>query len=188
MRIVAGEYGGRKLKTLPGSNTRPTSDKVKGAIFNMIGPYFNGGKVLDLFSGSGSLAIEAVSRGCDHAICVDKQFQAIKVIQENIEITKEPQKFRVVKGDAQRIVQQLATEKQVFDYLFLDPPYAKQEICQQVEMIEELELLSQQALIICEVDKAVTLPVTIGGFKERRRQNYGGTTVVIYEKGEGNHD
>lgn len=68
MRVVAGEYGGRRLKSLAGDNTRPTTDKVKGAIFNMLGQYLDGGVVLDLFSGSGGLAIEAVSRGADHAV------------------------------------------------------------------------------------------------------------------------
>ena len=75
MRVVAGNYGGRPLKTLAGKTTRPTTDKVKGAIFNMIGPYFEGGRVLDLFSGSGSLAIEAVSRGMDNAVMVEKTVQ-----------------------------------------------------------------------------------------------------------------
>lgn len=184
MRIVAGEYGGRKLKTLPGANTRPTSDKVKGAIFNMIGPYFDGGQVLDLFSGSGSLAIEAVSRGCDTAVCVDKQFSAIKVIKENVAVTKEEEKFTVIKGEANRIIEQLSTQGKVFDWLFLDPPYAEQEIVKQICRVSELGLLSDEAVIVCEVDKAVDLPLTVGVFKERRRQNYGGTTVVIFEKGE----
>lgn len=184
MRIVAGEYGGRKLKTLPGGNTRPTSDKVKGAIFNMIGPYFDGGVVLDLFSGSGSLAIEAVSRGCEEAYCIDKNFQAIQIIKENIEVTKEPKKFKVIKGEANRVIDQLSTKGQVFDYLFLDPPYAKQEICEQIIKVSERGLLSAHAIIVCEVDKAVELPDTIGEFTERRRQNYGGTTVVIFERGD----
>lgn len=78
MRVVAGEFGGRKLKTLTGSNTRPTTDKVKGAIFNMIGPYFDGGNALDLFSGSGSLGIEAVSRGMDQAVLVEKTIERWK--------------------------------------------------------------------------------------------------------------
>lgn len=72
MRIISGNYGGRRLKSLAGANTRPTTDKVKESIFNMIGPYFDGETVLDLFAGSGGLAIEAVSRGCSHAVCVDK--------------------------------------------------------------------------------------------------------------------
>lgn len=184
MRVVAGEYGGRRLKSLPGDNTRPTSDKVKGAIFNMIGPYFDGGIVLDLFSGSGSLAIEAISRGCEQAYCIDKNFQAIQVIKENVEMTKEPHKFSVIKGEANRILEQLSTKGLCFDYLFLDPPYAKQEICEQIEKAELLNLFTSDAMIVCEVDKAVELPEVIGSFNERRRQNYGGTTVVIYRREE----
>ena len=83
MRVVAGDFGGRPLKTLEGKTTRPTTDKVKGAIFNMIGPFFDGGRVLDLFSGSGSLAIEAISRGMSSAVLVEKDRRAQAVIQEN---------------------------------------------------------------------------------------------------------
>ncbi|GMB97926.1 hypothetical protein K2D_09490 [Enterococcus hirae] len=72
MRVISGTYGGRRLKSLAGANTRPTTDKVKESIFNMIGPYFDGETVLDLFSGSGGLAIEAVSRGCGDAFFGDK--------------------------------------------------------------------------------------------------------------------
>ncbi|HCE12945.1 MAG TPA: 16S rRNA (guanine(966)-N(2))-methyltransferase RsmD, partial [Enterococcus sp.] len=100
MRIVAGDFGGRRLKSLAGDNTRPTTDKVKGAIFNMLGQYLAGGEVLDLFSGSGGLAIEAVSRGADHAVCVDRSFPAVKIIRENIAVTKQPEKFTVLKMDA----------------------------------------------------------------------------------------
>lgn len=88
MRIIAGEYGGRRLKAVPGMKTRPTTDKVKEAMFNMIGPYFNGGKSLDLFAGSGGLSIEAVSRGITTATLIDHQYQAIKTIRDNIAVTK----------------------------------------------------------------------------------------------------
>ena len=84
MRVISGEYGGRRLKALDGDNTRPTTDKVKESIFNMIGPYFDGGMALDLYSGSGGLAIEAVSRGMDKSVCIEKNFAALKVIKENI--------------------------------------------------------------------------------------------------------
>lgn len=182
MRIISGEYGGRRLKSLPGDNTRPTTDKVKESIFNMIGPYFDGGKVLDLFAGSGSLAIEAVSRGCELAVCVDKNYQALNVIKENIELTKESHKFKVIKGDADRVILQLANAGEVFDYLFLDPPYAQQKINEQVIKMDELGLLSGEALIVCETDRSVKLTDSIGEFVCRRRQNYGGTEVVIYER------
>ncbi len=84
MRVIAGEYKGRPLKAVPGDNTRPTTDKVKESIFNIIGPYFDGGYCFDMFSGSGGLAIEAVSRGIDHAILSEKNNKAIKIIHENI--------------------------------------------------------------------------------------------------------
>ncbi|MED9987963.1 MAG: RsmD family RNA methyltransferase, partial [Streptococcus salivarius] len=100
MRVVAGEFGGRPLKTLEGKTTRPTTDKVKGAIFNMIGPFFDGGRVLDLFSGSGSLAIEAISRGMSSAVLVEKDRRAQAVIQENIKMTKSEKQFQLLKMDA----------------------------------------------------------------------------------------
>ena len=81
MRIVAGDFGGRKLSAVPGMATRPTTDKVKEALFNIIGPYFNGGTSLDLFAGSGGLSIEAVSRGINQAVLVDRQYQAIKQLR-----------------------------------------------------------------------------------------------------------
>ena len=89
LRVVAGDFGGRPLKTLEGKTTRPTTDKVKGAIFNMIGPFFDGGRVLDLFSGSGSLAIEAISRGMSSAVLVEKDRRAQAVIQEKYQDDQE---------------------------------------------------------------------------------------------------
>lgn len=180
MRVISGDYRGRKLKSLPGDNTRPTSDKVKESIFNMIGPYFDGGNVLDLFSGSGSLAIEAISRGMDHGVCVDRNFQAIKVIQENITITKEPEKFEVIKGDANKLLARFAAEKRVFDLVFLDPPYAKQEIVDQIAQMLTLGLLAERGRIVCETDKKFVLPETIGTLEQIRQQVYGLSAVTIY--------
>ena len=97
MRIVAGEFGGRRLSAVPGMATRPTTDKVKEALFNIIGPYFSGGTSLDLYGGSGGLSIEGVSRGIEHAILVDRAYPAIKTIKDNIGVTKHPEKFTVLK-------------------------------------------------------------------------------------------
>ncbi len=98
--------------------TRPTTDKVKEAVFNIIGPYFDGGQSLDLFAGSGGLSIEAVSRGVDHAVLIDRQYQAIKTIQENVAVTKEPDRFEIIKGDAQRVLERLVTQDAHFDLVF----------------------------------------------------------------------
>ena len=100
MRVVSGNYGGRPLKTLDGKTTRPTSDKVRGAIFNMIGPYFEGGRVLDLFAGSGGLSIEAVSRGMESAVLVERDRKAQAIIRENISMTKEADKFQLLAMEA----------------------------------------------------------------------------------------
>ena len=119
MKIVSGIYGGRPLKTLEGKTTRPTSDKVRGAIFNMIGPYFEGGRVLDLYAGSGGLSIEAVSRGMSSAVLVERDRKAQAIVAENIQMTKEVGKFQLLKMDAERALEQVSGE---FDLIFLDPP------------------------------------------------------------------
>lgn len=181
MRVITGEYGGRRLKAVPGESTRPTTDKIKESLFNMIGPYFDGGNCLDLFAGSGGLAIEAVSRGMDKAVLIDKAPAAIKVIQENIAVTKEEEKFKVIRGDAARVINNLKSEQQVFDLVFLDPPYAKQQIVSQIEALLDNNMLSPEALIVCEVDKKVDLPETIKRAQVYKSAEYGITKIMIYE-------
>ena len=181
MRVISGKYRSRRLKSLSGDNTRPTTDKVKESMFNMIGPYFDGGLVLDLFSGSGALAIEAISRGCEHAYCVDRNFSAIKIIKENIALTKEEHLFSVIKSDANKAIERFKQEKLCFDYVFLDPPYAKQEIEIQIERLQEYHLLSSSAIIVCETDHQVTLNERIGNLQKIREQSYGICKVTIFE-------
>lgn len=179
MRVVAGNYGGRPLKTLAGKTTRPTTDKVKGAIFNMIGPYFEGGRVLDLFSGSGSLAIEAVSRGMDNAIMVEKDRSAQLVITENIKITKEEKKFQLLKMPAERALANLSGQ---FNLVLLDPPYAKESIVANLEEMQEKDLLADDVIVVCETDKDVDLPENIGQLYMSKEKVYGISKVTIYER------
>lgn len=180
MRVVAGEYGGRRLKAVPGMKTRPTTDKVKEAMFNIIGPYLDGGQVLDLFAGSGGLSIEAVSRGADHATLVDRQYQAIKTIHENLSVTKEEDKFTVLKGDAYKMLNKLAKQEQGFDYVFLDPPYKKQQILELMEQLKKLGLLNADALIICETDQVADLPEELADFELIKKADYGITELTFY--------
>ncbi|MEI5995476.1 RsmD family RNA methyltransferase [Enterococcus sp. 4G2_DIV0659] len=181
MRVISGEYGGRRLKALDGDNTRPTTDKVKESIFNMIGPYFDGGTALDLYAGSGGLAIEAVSRGMDLGICIEKNFAAIKVINENISITKEPEKFLVRKMDATKAIEYLKDAGTKIDLVLLDPPYAKQEIEKQINQMLDLNLLNEDAMIVCETDKSVDLPEEIRNLTKYRETIYGITQISIYK-------
>jgi len=182
MRIVAGDFGGRRLKAVPGMQTRPTTDKVKEALFNIIGPYFDGGQSLDMFAGSGGLSIEAVSRGIDRAVLIDRQYQAIKTIQDNVAVTKAADRFEIIKGDAQRTLERLAVQKERFDVVFLDPPYAKQKIVADILKCQELGLLNADCRVICETDANAQLPDDIPGFKLIRRQTYGITYLTIYQK------
>ncbi|SNH53238.1 16S rRNA (guanine(966)-N(2))-methyltransferase RsmD [Streptococcus pneumoniae] len=177
MKIVSGIYGGRPLKTLEGKTTRPTSDKVRGAIFNMIGPYFEGGRVLDLYAGSGGLSIEAVSRGMSSAVLVERDRKAQTIVAENIQISKEIGKFQLLKMDAERALEQVSGE---FDLVFLDPPYTKEQIVADIEKMAERELFSEDVMVVCETDKAVELPEEIACLGIWKEKIYGISKVTVY--------
>ena len=178
MRVVAGEFGGRPLKTLEGKTTRPTTDKVKGAIFNMIGPFFDGGRVLDLFSGSGSLAIEAISRGMSFAVLVEKDRRAQAVIQENIKMTKSEKQFQLLKMDAVRALTQLTGK---FDLVLLDPPYAKdRQIVANITQLEEQGSWLRKLCWFVRRIKAVDLPEEISNFGIWKQKTYGISKVTVY--------
>ncbi|MFV0558518.1 MAG: 16S rRNA (guanine(966)-N(2))-methyltransferase RsmD [Enterococcus sp.] len=182
MRVISGAFRGRRLKSLDGDNTRPTTDKVKESIFNMIGPYFDGGNCLDLFAGSGGLAIEAVSRGMDLAVCIDRNYAAMKVIKDNIKLTKKEEQFLPLKMDANQALKEMKVRGFSFDLVLLDPPYQKQAIVEQMLALEELDLLNDRCLIVCETAKEVELPAEIGVLSQIRQQTYGITAVSIYRK------
>ena len=177
MRVVSGKYGGRPLKTLDGKTTRPTTDKVKGAIFNMIGPYFDGGRVLDLYAGSGSLGIEAVSRGMDSAVLVEKDRRAQAIVAENITMTKEAARFELLKMESSRALEQLTGQ---FDLVLLDPPYAKEQIISDIEKMAEHKLLSEDIMVVCETDKSVDLPEEIADLGIWKQKIYGISKVTVY--------
>ena len=177
MKIVSGIYGGRPLKTLEGKTTRPTSDKVRGAIFNMSGPYFEGGRVLDLYAGSGGLSIEAVSRGMSSAVLVERDRKAQAIVSENIQMTKEVGKFQLLKMDAERALEQVSGK---FNLIFLDPPYAKEQIVADIEKIAERDLFSEDVMVVCETDKAVELPEEIACLGIWKEKIYGISKVTVY--------
>lgn len=177
MRIVSGSYGGRPLKTLDGKTTRPTSDKVRGAMFNMIGPYFEGGSVLDLYAGSGGLSIEAVSRGMDRAVLVERDRKAQAIVRENIAMTKEEEKFCLLAIEARQALSQVEGP---FDLVFLDPPYADQEIEAMITELCQRGLLSEDVMVVCETDKAVALPEEIAELGIWKEKIYGISKVTVY--------
>lgn len=182
MRVIAGERGGLPLKSLKGSGTRPTSDKVKESIFNIIGPYFHGGLVVELFGGSGALSIEALSRGADQAIIFEKSRAATKVMLDNIQKCRYESKVTVHTKDARQAVQMLQREQQKIQLLFVDPPYAKDQYYQIIDELIEADLVDENAIIVCEHDKNIPLPSQYGSFPIRKSNIYGNIAITIYEK------
>jgi len=143
----------------------------------MIGPYFEGGRVLDLYAGSGGLSIEAVSRGMSSAVLVERDRKAQTIVAENIQMTKEVGKFQLLKMDAERALEQVSGE---FDLIFLDPPYAKEQIVADIEKIAERELFSEDVMVVCETDKAVELPEEIACLGIWKEKIYGISKVTVY--------
>jgi len=149
MRIISGTARGTKLFTLEGENTRPTLDRVKEPLFSIIQNYINGSVVLDLFSGSGALGLEALSRGAIKAILCDKSYEAIEVIKKNINKTHFEEKTKVLCMDYKKCLENI-NEK--LDLIFIDPPYKLDLAIKSIEIILEKKILSEDGLIIVETD------------------------------------
>lgn len=180
MRVIAGEHKGRRLAAVPGKGTRPTTDKVKESIFNMIGPYFDGGWALDLYAGTGGLGIEALSRGVDRSVFVERDTKAFAVVKQNLATCRLEESADLYRMDADRAIRTLATRKQAFDLVFLDPPYAQQKIAEEIGLLQELNLLADGAWIVAEHDVSVELPKEIGDCVQDRASSYGDTAVTLY--------
>lgn len=150
MRIVAGKFKSRIINAPSGDNTRPSSDKTRQAIFNVIAPYVYDANVLDIFSGSGALAIEAISRGAKNATLIDNNIEAFKVIKENVKTLKIENQCNIINEDYKII----ATFKEKFDIILLDPPYKMDVINEILTIIKEKDLLSDVGIVVYESDEA----------------------------------
>ena len=182
MRVVAGTLKGRRVTAVKGENTRPTSDKIKESIFNMIGPYFDGGLVLDLYSGSGNLGIEALSRGIEKGIFVDKEHDAVRTIRKNVEALGLERRVEIYRNDAFKALKALVKRELQFDLILLDPPYKGQQINAIIEFVSEHHLLIAGGVVMAECLKADELYESIGDIKQIRREIYGITAISIYKK------
>ncbi|UOF89215.1 16S rRNA (guanine(966)-N(2))-methyltransferase RsmD [Fodinisporobacter ferrooxydans] len=182
MRVIAGICKGRRLAAVPGQSTRPTSDKVKESIFNMIGPFFEEGHVLDAYAGTGALAIEALSRGMETATCIDIEPKSLHVIKKNLAECGFLTQAEVYRNDAKRAISILAKKDKRYDLVFLDPPYRYDTIPELISQLQEQRLVNDRAKIVAEHDAGVRLPDEIGEFVQIRYVVYGDTGVTIYQK------
>ena len=152
MRIISGTLRGSKLFTLEGLNTRPTLDRVKEALFSKIHYDLEDAVVLDLFSGSGALALESISRGAKKAYLCDSSREAIKIIKQNVEKTRTSDKTIILNCDYKTALDSFIEEKVKFDFVFLDPPYMTNYAEEAAKIIIENNLLSENGIIILETD------------------------------------
>ncbi len=159
----------------PGTDTRPTTDRVKESVFNIISPYLPADRILDLFSGSGALGIEALSRGSEKAILVENDKTAFNVITQNLALAKVTDRAETVHGDAFSFLERT---RQKFDIIFLDPPYNKGLLSKAVEMIAKNSLLSKDGIIVAESEYMGEEPES-DYFDIIKRAKYGKTTVFV---------
>ncbi|KWX82318.1 DNA methyltransferase [Paenibacillus riograndensis] len=181
MRVVSGSAKGRPLKSVPGTGTRPTTDKVKEAMFSMIGPYFDGGAALDLFAGTGGLGIEALSRGMDQAVFVDMEQKSIDTVRANLKAAKVEAQAEVYRNDAGRALSALEKRGRSFDLVFLDPPYRLKHGNELMLAMVQKGLLREDAVIVLEHESSYEYPEVIPGFRRTRQAVYGETAVSIYK-------
>lgn len=183
MRVIAGEFRSRQLKSVDSKLTRPTTDKNKENMFNIIGPYFDGGVCLDLFAGSGGLGIEALSRGMDSLYSVDKQYKAFNVIRENFKLLKIEDRAKVYKMDYAKALDEFYKAGLCFDLVILDPPYGLKINESIIQYLHEHNMLNDDCIIVVE-DLNEEIFEIHEPFILKKQISYGITTLQIlsYEK------
>ena len=179
MRVITGKARGVQLKTPDGMQTRPTTDRVKEALFSIINFDIPGAKVLDLFGGTGQLGIEALSRGAKSAGFVDAREDACKLIKENLRRTKLEQDGRVVRSD---YLDYLKRCREQYSIIFLDPPYAEVFLENALKQITEIDILQSDGIIVTERPLGKELPWEFEGFTRSKDYKYGKTLLTIYRK------
>lgn len=179
MRVITGKARGVQLKTPDGMLTRPTTDRVKEALFSIINFEIPGAKVLDLFGGTGQLGIEALSRGAKSAVFVDARDDACKLIKENLRRTKLEQDGSVVRSD---YLDYLKRCREQYSIIFLDPPYAEVFLENALKRITEIDILQSDGIIVTERPLGKELPWEFEGFTRSKDYKYGKTLLTIYRK------
>lgn len=179
MRVITGTARGRVLKTLNGEDVRPTTEKVKEAIFSMIQFEIEGRKMLDLFAGSGQMGIEALSRGAESAVFTDMSKASVEIIKKNLLSTGLDRKAAVFQTDAITFLKSCRTR---FDIIFMDPPYSEGLLQEALPYAEKV--VSDYGVIICEHPYGEKMPEDAGRFSVYREYKYGKLALTVYRKRE----
>ena len=179
MRVITGSARGRKLKEITGMDIRPTTDKVKESIFNIVQFDVEGRRVLDLFGGTGQLGIEALSRGAEKCVFVDQSREAVKVIRENVALTGFENQSRIVQGDALSF---LTSCREKFSLAFLDPPYAADLLDKALVKMAEIDIMTENGIIVCESAADKLLPTLPAPYVRGRDYRYGRIKLTVYHR------
>lgn len=186
MRVTGGTLAGRILETPKGPRVRPTQDRVRAALFNILGDRVENARVLDLFAGSGAMGIEALSRGASHVTFVDRSPFSVRTSQENLRLfaAGSGRDFRVIRSDAVSAIRKLAGESALFDLVILDPPYGQELAKISLIALGRYAIVSPSGWVIAEHDKRDSLPAGIGGkqrrFVSQRIERYGDTALTFF--------
>lgn len=177
MRIIAGDFKGRRLYTPEGEHIRPTTDKVKEAIFSMIAFDIPDAVVIDLFAGTGNLGLEALSRGAKHCYFGDNSRDSLALIKQNVKYCKAEDMSEIIAGDYLRILDRI---REKADIIFLDPPYKNGLMLSCLSHISELGLLREDGIVVCEHGFEEKLPDEYAGFEKIKEKKYGKIIISIF--------
>ena len=180
MRVVGGRLGGRRLRPVPGRDTRPTSDRVREALFAVLGGRVEGARVLDLFAGAGGVGLEALSRGAAHATFVESDARAVAALRDNVEALGVGGLVRVRRADVLRELAALYRDGERFDVVFLDPPYDTGLVETTLEVLGGGGLLLAEGLVIAQHFTKRAPAATLGALAAFRSRRFGETTLTFY--------
>ena len=189
MRIVAGKFRSRQIKSLKGRELRPTSDRLRETLFNVLSPVIEGSRFLDIFAGTGAIGIEALSRGAQEAVFLEKHNPAVKLVRENLAALGIVHGFRILSGDAVHSLEKLAQGNgadapSTFDIVFLDPPYAATNEYERILLLlGRSTLLSDSAIVVAEHHHKLKLPAEAGILRRYRLLRQGDAALSFYSPG-----
>jgi 16S rRNA (guanine966-N2)-methyltransferase len=179
LRVIAGKAKGRKLQAPPGLGTRPITDMIKEALFNILQPQVVGSDFLDLYAGSGSVGIEALSRGAASAVFVDNSFSATKIIHDNLD--KCGLQGEVYRRDVFDFLVSMVRQKRTFDIIYADPPFTNEVLFERTLCsLDKHDLLNSGGMIIIRVPRNTELPAQLNGIEKHRKNIYGESALYFY--------
>ena len=181
MRVISGKVRGLKLDTPKNDDVRPTTDRVKESLFDIINPYVIDSNVLDLFAGTGSLGIECLSRGALSATFVDVSKDSINIVKSNVKKARVENESTILNLDFKTAIDRLNVQNKKFDIIFMDPPYYKNMFIDALSNIDNSDLLSEDGIIVVEHDTKDKFIDKIGRLEKSKEKKYGNTTLTFYK-------